>query len=717
MYNIKFNFRMSLKKRHFNKWALLAAIFFLSLSSFVGKAEVMENYYVSPAGNDANPGTEEKPFNTIQKARDFIRLRQGIWSGDICVWLKGGNYYLKSTLSFNEVDSGKYGYSIIYKAVAGEIPILSGGINITNWTAYSGGIYRAECPANITGFRQLYVNGKKAVRARTPNKDLFNRLVQWRTSTKSIRVNMGDWTDGWQNSSNGKIEIIVQQYWAESIMRIVSVATSGSYKDLTPNHEEGDIVFGRDWPQKSPEQSYHFENNLDFVDQEGEWFLDDSTTPSYVYYLPRSGENMSKSQVVAPTVETLVSIDGSTNATHVNNLKFEGIRFEHSNWTRPGSNGNIGLQQQQYSIGNDQCERPRAGVFVKNADHIVFRRCVFRNMGSTGLDIYTSTNDITIEGNVFHTIAGNGIQVGKFSEKGTRVATTYNPSDTREYCENVIIANNYIHDVAQNYYCACGISAGYVRYLSILHNEVANLPYSGISVGWGWTKIPCAMTNNTISSNRIYNVMNLLCDGAGIYTLGFSPNSVMKDNFISDMVKSSWATSFYSTTYPVACIYLDQGSKGYTIEQNVLRNVHNNNYIYEGMNTHGDNVLATNYRNESNIEANAGIEPSFQDIKVEDIYSLSNQVGSKSIVFECKVYPTVITNELDMEITMNNPSMLKISVFNLGGSKIRQFEVACIGMVRTALKLDVGTLPDGPYFYLVQANLIKTVSGKFIVQN
>lgn len=706
---------MILKNGHLNNWVLLAAMIFMLFSSLEVKAEVMENYFVSPAGNDANPGTAEKPFNTIQKARDVIRQRQGAWSGDICVWLKGGTYTLKSTLTFTQEDSGENGFSVIYKAVAGEIPILSGGTQLTNWTLWSGGIYRAECPANVTGFRQLYVNGKKAIRARTPNKGQFKRLVQWRTSTQTIRVNRGDWTDSWQNSANGKIEIIIQQYWAESILRIVSVTTASAYKDLAPNAEERDIVFAREWPQKSPEQSYHLENSLDFVDQEGEWFLDDSTSPGYVYYMPRPGEDLSKAQVIAPALETLVSIVGADHATHVSHLTFEGIRFEHSNWTRPSSKGNIGLQQQQYSIGNNQCERPRSGVFVKNADHIAFKRCVFRNMGSTGLDVYTSTNEITIEGNVFRSIAGNGMQIGKFSEKGTAIATTYNPSDTREYCENVLIANNYIHDVAQEYYSGCAISAGYVRYISILHNEVFNLPYTGISVGWGWTKNPCAMTSNTISSNRIYNVVNLLCDGAGIYTLGFSPNSEMKDNFISGIVKSSWATSSYSATYPLACIYLDQGSKGYTIDQNVLRNAHKNDYIHEGMETHGDNVLATNYKNEAGIEARSGIEPLFQDIKIEDIYTLSKFIGNASNTLECKVYPTITTHVLNVDIHTNQTSPLKISVFDSGGSVLRQFVMSNPDLGKNHYKLDLGSLPSGPYFYRVEGKN-QAVKGKFIVQ-
>lgn len=694
---------MILNRKRLTLLVLFAGIILLLFPSIKVNADVAENYYVSPSGNDENPGTEDEPFKTIQKAKEIIRQREGAWTGDICVWLRGGTYRLKNTLVFTEEDSGSDGYSVIYKAMSGEKPVISGGEVITGWTQYSGGIYKAEYPVDIPGFRQLYVRGKRAVRARTPNKDNCNRLTQWRASSKSIRVPYNDVNENWQNISSGKVEIIVQQYWAESIMRIISVSPAGPQKDIALNPTERDIVFEREWPQKSPEQAYHFENSLDFIDQGGEWFLDDNSTPYTLYYMPRAGEDMSQMTVIVPVVETLVSIKGSALGSNVTHLAFEGITFEHSNWIRPSTSGNIGLQQQQYSIGGDRSERPKAGVFVQNADHLSFIRNLFRNMGSTGLDVYTGTNNIVIEGNVFYDIAGNGLQLGMFTQPGQRIAAVYNPPDARVYCEYIRVANNYIHNVAQDYYCGSGIAAGYVRHTDIVHNEVTDLPYTGISVGWGWTKDPCAMTNNTISYNRIYNVVNLLCDGAGIYTLGFSPNSVMKGNFINEIVKSSWATTSYTTTYPLACIYLDQGSKGYTIEENVLREAHNNDYVHEGMNTHGDNTIRSNYRTQGSIEAFAGIQPKFRDIKQYD-GTTSARPGIRDNNFEYKVYPTVATHELTVDLTVFNPQPLVFSIFNTMGIKIREYSFKNISLGKNQFKLDIGNLTAGHYVFLIQTS-------------
>lgn len=593
----------------------LSMISLLLLCSAETNAQIMASYYVSPSGSDDHPGTEAQPFRTIQKARDVIRTRPGAWTGDIYVWLRGGTYTLANTLEFTEEDSGKDGHYVAYQAYTGERPVISGGIPVTGWEEYQGGIYRAPCGSQV--FRQLYVNGKKAVRARTPNTGTYNRMVSWDASGQTIRVKAGE-LGNVQNLAKGKVEMIVQQYWAESIMRIESATANGSFEDLTINNTEGDIVFNREWPLKSPDQAYHFENSLDFLDQEGEWYLDDRTSPHYIYYKPCSGEDMSAAAVVAPAVETLVSVTGTGFGSHAHHLVFEGITFEHANWTRPTYQGNIGLQEQQYSVNSYSCDRPAAAFYIENADHMRLTRNVFRNCGSAGLDIYTSTNGIVVEGNVFHDISGNGMQIGKFSEANEALNTVYHPSDTREYCESNVVANNYLYTCATDYYCAVGIAAGFVRNTSIIHNEITDMPYTGINCGWGWTLEPNVMRNNHIEYNLVYDVMKLLCDGGGIYTLGNQgPASTIQYNYIHNTVRSIWATTQYTPTYPVASIYLDAGSSGFSIDQNVVVNTEPEWEVnFNGTEDH--NTLGTNPPDDPGIIAGAGIQPAFQDIKLID---------------------------------------------------------------------------------------------------
>lgn len=590
----------------------IAAFVLLSVNV---QAQIMASYYVSTTGNDSNPGTESQPFKTIKKARDVIRARPGTWTGDIYVWIRGGTYTFSSTLEFTESDAGKDGHYVAYQAYTNERPIISGGTKITGWTNWQNGIYRAPCSA--MEFRQLYVNGKKAIRARSPNKGSYSRLTSWNTPANTISI-IGTQLGNVQNLANGKVEMIVQQYWAESIMRIASVATNGLYKDITVNTTERDIVFGRDWPAKSADQAYHFENSLDFLDQAGEWYLDNNVSPRYVYYKPLPGENMATADIVAPNIDTLIRVAGADLGTHAHHMVFEGITFEYANWTRPTFHGNIGLQSQQYSIGNDRTDRPAAAFYIRNADHMRLTRNVFRFCGSSGLDIYTSANNIVVEGNVFHDISGNGMQVGKFSEADMPIAGLYDPTDTREYNVDNVIANNYIYTCATDYYCANGIAGGYIRNANIIYNEVTDLPYTGINSGWGWTFNENAMSNNHIEYNHIFNVVKLLCDGGGIYTLSNQgPASTIEHNYIDSTTRSVWATTTHTWTYPVASIYLDQGSSGFTIDGNcVANNIPKWRVNFNA--TEAYNTLGTNPAYDTAIMNNAGIQPAFQDIRLID---------------------------------------------------------------------------------------------------
>jgi hypothetical protein len=178
----------------------------------------------------------------------------------------------------------------------------------------------------------------------------------------------------------------------------------------------------------------------------------------------------------------------------------------------------------------------------------------------------------------------------------------------------------------------------------------------------------------------------------------------MKYNFIQNIIKSSWATTSYTTTYPLACIYLDQGSKGYTIEENVLRNAHNNNYVNEGINTAGDNVIRSNYRNQSSIEANSGIQPEFQDIKNEGYYTSDRSVRRNANTLDCKVYPTVISRTMNVEVNLATSSPLEIAIYNVWGNKVREYNTGNIGLGSNYLEFDVGNVPAGPYIYVLQTN-------------
>lgn len=572
--------------------------------------------YVSPEGDDQNPGTLERPFKTIAKARDVVRSMLGTGSGDIIVTLRGGTYPQTSTLTFTEADSGKGGFYVKYMAYPNERPLITGGQPLTSpWTLFDAdrNIYAAS---GVTArFRQLYVNGVKAVRARFPNLGAngapnFHRATGYSNTDHNVQVaasDVGSWSDP------TKVEMHLMTAWADNTLRIASATLSDSNATLRFQSTEDAILFVRPYPYLASSQCYFFENAFEFIDQPGEWYLDESK--NVLYYKPRPGEDLSSAVVVVPRLETVMSIAGASTSQQVEYLWFQGLTFAHSTFLRPSQLGFLDEESGQYSLSATADVKftvghPPAGVTVMNAHHIHFERNMFTQMAATGLDLVSGTHDDMVVGNVFTEVGGSGISVGKFTaSEATEVHVPYNPADKNEICTDETIKNNYIKNVTTEIQGGCGITCGYPRNIDIEHNEVTGANYTGISVGYGWTTSPNAMGNNRINYNNIHGVAKILAGAAGIETLSNqSPASEIQYNYLHDFGTSTWADA---TAHG---FYLNGGTTGYTVMHNVLVNVPNWLSAIDAK----DNNVSDNGANPTGAQstmAAAGIEPIYADIK------------------------------------------------------------------------------------------------------
>ncbi|MBN1249501.1 MAG: hypothetical protein JXC32_17700, partial [Anaerolineae bacterium] len=373
--------------------------------------------YVAATGDDSNPGTLARPVRTLAKARDIVRTLNGAMTADITVYVRGGTYPLTDTLTFSNADSGTGGFYVKYVAYAGERPLITGGQPIKGWTLSdpSKGIYAAT--GTNTPFRQLYVNGVKAIRARSPNlgangEPNFTRCTGWDGTAQNFQAASSD-VGSWKNLT--KVEMHLMVLWADNTMRIASITTSGSTAYIKVQSPEN-MIFQRPNPAFWPSQMrFYFENAFELLDQPGEWYLDE--TASTLYYKPRSGEDMTTAVVIAPMLETLVAITGTSTSDQASYLWFEGLTFAHSTYMRPSQYGFLDAQAGQYNItapSNNQqtVGRPGAGVTVTNANHIHFERNLFTQMAATGLDFISGTHDDMIIGNAFTDIGGSGISIG-----------------------------------------------------------------------------------------------------------------------------------------------------------------------------------------------------------------------------------------------------------------------------------------------------------------
>ncbi|NLB64706.1 MAG: carbohydrate-binding protein [Fibrobacter sp.] len=473
-------------------------------------------------------------------------------------------------------------------------------------------------------FRQLYVNGKKAIRSRHPNLEAngghnFFRLTKVDTLGKAFNVSTSH-VSNWDRLD--KVEMHVMIAWADAVLRLQKITDFGGYSKIDIQDPEKTMLFNRPYPMlgstfgdANKEQCYYFENALEFVDTEGEWYLNESN--NILYYKPRRNENMSTAVVVVPRLETLVEVVGESTKNKVQNLVFKGLTFAHTNYLRPSEQGFLNLQAGQFNVAapggnNYMLWHPHAGFKMVNAQNVLLEENVFSQMAATALDLGSGTNDNRIEGNVFIDIGGTGISVGKFAQDSlTEVHIPYNPEDKDEISTRDTIKNNVVKRVTQEIKGAIGIAGGYPRHVVIEHNEVAYTNYSGISVGFGWTKEKTAMTNNKINWNEIHHVAQLLADAGPIYTLSNQGvNSEIKNNYIHDIAASKWAD------YWVCPIYLDEGSSGFDVSDNVFVNAPSG----VACNWCGDYTESNNNGRDPNTIQNAGIQEKYRHIKdIDDI--------------------------------------------------------------------------------------------------
>jgi hypothetical protein len=573
--------------------------------------------YVSPGGDDSNPGTLAEPVKTLAKAQDLVRALNGTMTSDITVYLRAGTYPLTSTVTFANPDSGKNGFYVKYMAYPGERPLITGGLPITGWKVSdaTNGIYSAS--GITSSFRQLYVNGVKAIRARSPNLGAngaanFNRISGFDKTAHNVQV-ASSYVSNWNNLT--KVEMHYMINWTDNVLRLASYTTSGSTANLKFQSAEDAILYARPYPQlgmttTGKQQCFYFENALEFLDQPGEWYLDE--TAKVLYYKPRTGEDMTTATVVAPMVETLLAVNGTSTSDQAAYLWFQGLTFAHSTYLRPSQYGFLDGQAGQYNVAattdNKQyVGRPAAGVSVTNANHLHFERNMFAQMAATGLDFISGTHDDLIIGNVFTDIGGNGVSVGKFvADETTEFHVAYNPTDKNEICTNDTIKDNYINNVTTEIQGACGIACGYPKQIDIEHNEVAVANYTGISVGFGWTATANAMTGNKINYNNIHNISNILADGSAIYTLSNQgTGSQIEYNYIHDFSQATWAD------YQIGGLYLDEQTSGYTVSNNVSVNAPTS--ILQNKN--GSNSVSALLTSGSSIISAAGIEAAYADIK------------------------------------------------------------------------------------------------------
>jgi hypothetical protein len=540
--------------------AFMISVAFLAMSA---QKVISENktsrveYYVSAAGNDANPGSIAKPFHTLEKAQSSVRLLlKNDPKQDITVYLRGGNYFVEKTIHFDERDGSK-NVRIKYAGYQNEKATIIGGVAVIGWEKWKDNIFRAKLPPQLQGkhFYRLFDNSQSAVSARYPNLGcgFGNGLECINNTTVKIPVE-------WKNYdfSNAQVYGWIGLNWFSELRAVLSIDKEKLLLTVDPGADGRMGLNERIYIQGVPE----------LLDEENEWCIKNDS----VYYFPSDKSDINKRLIIAPTESRVIEIKGSTASQLIENISFENLHFQGSDFVNsweifhPGEDNMIPAHLQEGLI------------FIENAKNISVKYCEIKGAGHSAVFINNKSESCTVYGCTISDAGFCGIYVN-----------SYMPADPRFPNAQASYINKK-HNLSNNFIHHCGLSvgtgSGIVLYQSgdnrITHNVICDMPrfgisYSGIRDGVlngrpvTGEKINYAShfdyvhtRNNYIAYNDIFNVCRSSLDFGAIQSWGPGRDNVLDCNAIHDVDQAvrwdAWAHGLFT----------DDGSDFVTLKNNIV---------------------------------------------------------------------------------------------------------------------------------------------------
>lgn len=556
---------------------------------------------VSPSGSDVADGTAAHPFQTLERAQRAVRAVN--CEHDVVVRLADGMYRLERPLVFTAKDGGCDGHRVEWEATDGARTVVSGATRVTGWKTFDQQrqIYVADVPVGIDS-RQLWVNDKLASRT---SGEIPRSAVRF--TRQGIIVTGPVLDDLVKTPDQNRLEIVADGFFTHRISPVdridgdTLVMKEPAWQNNLWGYDTVERPFGSQFAH------LYIANSLALLRQPGQWYIDPAK--GKLYLRPPAGAAIETLDVELPHLAVLMAIGDSLDAP-VEDLTFRGIRFSYTTWLGPSSpEGYASQQSGSYLTGravtypadpiatcsqgcpafetvrNEWSQMP-ASVEVAAAQRITFDQDVFAHLGQYALGIGNDsdanltgaglgTSDISVTRSVFMDDAGGAVLAG-----GVR-RDAHHPRDPRMINRQLLVSNNRIYSVSKDYLDNSAILETYVEGALILHNDISDIPYDAIDIGYGWGmndpggnpnyrvrmhgydfkdnlvyQTPTTHRDVVVANNRIHGAKKLFHDGGAIYNLSASPGTLITENYIFD-------------NNGRIALYLDEGSRYITVRRNV----------------------------------------------------------------------------------------------------------------------------------------------------